>query len=159
VAAVPQQPPTPGSASLLADLPFDAPNSLIGWLMAFGTGAATFGFFLPWSSVVVGAASSGGGYTETWGIASPTHLLILLVSSLGLLASILPNRVPVWLRTSVLGLVLGGVLMGLAWPYLFAAGFGYKVGVILELVGALVLLIAGVVSIVPSRHDSEASSV
>ena len=154
-----QKPLNPGSASLFADLPFDAPNTLIGWLVAFGTGAATLGFFLPWSGVVIGAASSGGGYTETWGIANPTHLLVLCVSFVGFLVSVLPNRIPLWLRTSLLGLVLGGVLIGLAWPYLFAAGFGYRVGVIVEIVGAMVLIVAGVISILPSRHDSEASSV
>jgi hypothetical protein len=158
-AAAAQKPPRPGSASLLADLPFDVPNTLIGWLMAFGSGAAMIGFFLPWSGVVIGAASTGGSYTETWGLASPTQLLILLVSLLGFLASVLPNRIPMWLRTSVLGLVLGGVLIGFAWPYLFASGFGYKVGVIVEIVGALVLIVAAVLSILPSRHDSESSSV
>jgi hypothetical protein len=154
-----EKPLKPGSASLFADLPFDAPNTLIGWLVALGSGAATLGFFLPWSGVVIGAASTGGGFTETWGIANPTHVLVLLVSFVGFLLSVLPNRVPVWLRSSLLGLVLGGVLIGLAWPYLFAAGFGYKVGVIVELFGALVLIVAGVLSILPSRHDSESTSV
>jgi hypothetical protein len=149
----------PGSASLFADLPFDAPNTLIGWLVAFGSGAAAIGFFLPWSGVVIGAASSGGSYMETWGIANPTHALVLIVSIVGFVLAVLPNRVPVWLRTSLLGLVLGGVLIGLAWPYLFAAGFGYKVGVILEIVGALVLIVGGVLSILPSRHDPDPTSV
>jgi hypothetical protein len=157
--ARPEKPLRPGSASLFADLPFDAPSTLIDWLMALGTGAATIGFLLPWSGVVIGAASVGGSYMETWGIASPAHLLVLLVSVVGFLTSVLPNRVPAWLRTSVLGLVLGGVLVGLAWPYMFAAGFGYKVGVIVEIVGALVLIVAGVLSILPSRHDSESRSV
>jgi hypothetical protein len=157
--ARPGKPLRPGSALLFADLPFDVPSTLIDWLMAFGTGAATIGFFLPWSGVVIGAASMGGSYMETWGIASPAHLLVLLVSVAGFLTSVLPNRVPAWLRTGVLGLVLGGVLVGLAWPYMFAAGFGYKVGVIIEIVGALVLIVAGVLSILPSRHDSESRSV
>ena len=158
-AAVTRKPLRPGSASLFADLPFDAPNTLIDWLVAFGGGAATIGFFLPWSSVVIGAASGGGSYMETWAIANPTHLLVALVSFAGFVLSVLPNRVPRWLRSSLLGLVLGGVLIGLVWPYLFAAGFGYKVGVIVEIVGALVLIVAGVLSILPSRHDSDASSV
>jgi hypothetical protein len=158
-AAAREKPIRPGSASLFADLPFDAPNTLIGWLVALGSGAATIGFFLPWSSIVIGAASTGGSFTETWGLANPTHLLVLIASFVGFLLSVLPNRVPVWLRSSLLGLVLGGVLIGLAWPYLFAAGFGYRVGVIVEIFGALVLIVAGVLSILPSRHESESNSV
>jgi hypothetical protein len=159
-AAVPAvKPIKPGSASIFADLPFDAPNTLIGWLVALGSGAATLGFFLPWSGIVIGAATTGGGFTETWGLANPTHVLVLIASVVGFLLSVLPNRVPVWLRASLLGLVLGGVLIGLAWPYLFASGFGYRVGVIVELFGALVLIVAGVLSILPSRHDSESTSV
>jgi hypothetical protein len=149
----------PGSASLFADLPFDAPNSLTGWLVAFGAGAATLGFFLPWSTVVIGAASAGGSYMETWGLASPNHVFVLVVCLVGFLLSVLPNRVPAWLRISVLGLVLGGVLIGLAWPYLFDAGVGYRVGVIAEIVGSLVLIVGGVLSILPARHDSDATSV
>ena len=154
-----QKPLKPGAVSLFADLPFDAPNTLIGWLVAFGCGAGVIGFLLPWSAVVIGSASSGGTFTETWGLASPTQVLVLLVAVAGFFLSVLPNRVPAWLRTSLLSLVLGGVLIGLAWPYVFAGGFGYKVGVIVELVGALVLIVAGVLSILPSRHDGEAHSV
>jgi hypothetical protein len=108
---------------------------------------------------VIGAASSGGSYMETWGIANPTHALVLIVALVGFVLSVLPNRVPAWLRTTLLGLLLGGVLIGLAWPYLFAAGFGYKVGVILEIVSALVLIVGGVLSILPSRHDPDPASV
>jgi hypothetical protein len=148
----------PGSASLFADLPFDAPNTLSGWLLALGAGAASVGFVLPWSAVIIGAASSGGGYLETWGLATPSHLVILLITAAGFLMAVVPNRVPVWLRTGVLGMIVGGVLVGMAWPYLFD-GLGYQVGIVAELVGAALLIVAAVLSMLPARHDRDEPSV
>jgi hypothetical protein len=147
-----------GSASLFSDLPVDVPNTLSGWLAALGAGAASLGFLLPWSGVIVGSASTGGGYTETWGLASPSNLLVMLLTVSGFLLSVLPNRVPPWLRTGVLGMILGGLLIGLAWPYLFA-GLGYRVGIIAELVGAALLIVAGVLATLPARHEVDESSV
>jgi hypothetical protein len=150
--------PTPDTASLFADLQFDAPSTLTGWLLAVGTGLTTLGFILPWSNVMIGSASSGASYLDAWGLASPTHLVLMLVSLMGLVMAVLPNRVPTWLRTSVFGFVLGGVVVGIVWPYLFE-GLGYQVGVIVELIGSLVLIVAGVLSILPARHDLELPSV
>jgi hypothetical protein len=149
---------TPDSASLFADLPFDAPTTLTGWLLAVGTGLTTLGFVLPWSTIMIGSTSIGRSYFDTWGLASPTHLVIAVVCLMGLVMSVLPNRVPGWLRTSVFGLVVGGILVGIVWPYLFE-GLGYQVGVVVELIGSLVVIVGAVLSILPTRHDLERPSV
>ena len=112
---------------------------------------ALLGFLLPWSRVVIGA-STIGGYFDGWGLASPTHLLVF-VGLLGVLALAL-RRGPLspWISSGILGLVFGGLLFGLAWPYLVGP-LGADVGLTLTALGAVALLIGGVVTLVgdPSR--------
>jgi hypothetical protein len=146
----------PGEAPLLADLPFDSPDSLPGWLIAAGSAAAIAGFLLPWSNAIPFA--SGFGYLDTWGLATPSHLLILLMT-VGLLAlTILPNRVPAWLRNGVAALGLGGLLLGIIWPYLMD-GFGAMIGVLAEATGAMLLLIGGLLASRPHRHAGDEPGV
>ena len=111
----PRRPPTmpPGQPSL----PWaTATSRLAGWFVIAGAAMSVLGFLLPWSRVVIGAAHTGG-YFDSWGLASPTHLIVLagLLVVLGL--GIVPTAVPAWIRTGVLGLAAGGILVGLAWPY------------------------------------------
>jgi hypothetical protein len=146
----------PGEVPLLADLPFDSPDSLPGWLIAAGSSAAIAGFLLPWSNAIPFA--SGFGYLDTWGLATPSHLLILLMT-VGLLAlTILPNRVPAWLRNGVAALGLGGLLLGIIWPYLMD-GFGAMIGVLAEATGAMLLLIGGLLAARPQRHAGDEPGV
>jgi hypothetical protein len=148
--------PGPGSAPLLADLPFDAPNSLPGWLIAAGSAAAIAGFLLPWSTTIPFA--SGFGYLDTWGLATPSHLLLLLATVATLALAILPNRVAAWLRTGVAGLVLGALLLGIVWPYLLD-GFGAMIGALAEGVAAALLLIGGLLAVRPPRHAEDEPAV
>jgi hypothetical protein len=111
---------------------------------------AVLGFLLPWSVVVIGARGVGG-YLDDWGMASPTHVLVLL----GLL-SVLPlgvvrTPVPVWFRTGALGLGVGGLLIGLIWPYLIGP-LGADIGVLVTALGGLALVTGGIVASWATRH-------
>ena len=123
---------------------------IAGWFVVVGSTMALLGFLLPWSRVVIGA-STIGGYFDGWGLASPTHLLVF-VSLLGVLALAL-RRGPLspWISSGILGLVFGGLLLGLAWPYLVGP-LGADVGLTLTALGAVALLIGGVVTLWATRH-------
>lgn len=147
--------PRPGSAPLLADFQFDAPKSLPGWLIAAGSAAAIAGFLLPWSRMIPGAG--GFGYLDTWGLASPSRLLLLLMMVVALALAILPNRVPAWLRTGVAGLVLGGLLLGMVWPYLLDGASA--IGTLAEAAAAMLLIIGGLLAVRPLRHAEDEPAV
>ncbi len=130
---------------------------LAGWLVVAGAAASILGFVLPWSRVVIGSAHTGG-YFDSWGLASPTHLVVLagLLVVLGL--AVVPTTAPAWIRTGVLGLASGGILVGLAWPYVVGP-LGAEVGVTLALVGGIALGIGGILASWATRHASEEPSV
>jgi hypothetical protein len=81
---------------------------------------------------------------------------------LGLLATLVLALVrlpvPVAIRVGIPALVLGAMLVGLVWPYAFGP-LGAQPGVYAILVGAVLLLVAGVTGIVAGRHASSARSV
>jgi hypothetical protein len=131
-------------------------TEFVGWLAVAGSAMAAVGFLLPWGVSVIGA--SGIGYFDRWGLAGPFHPLVLLslLAVLGL--SLVPNRVPVWLRVGVLGLGLGALLLGLAWPYLVGLS-GTGPGAMVVTVGALILTPAGIVALATDRHAHEDRAV
>lgn len=157
VVATPPSPvaerPKPGDAPLFADLPFDTPDTLAAWLVAIGGGIATIGFFLPWAPQVLGSAGFGS-YFDAWGFGTIAHLPVFLAALGTTLLSILSNRVAGWLRHGVLGLAVGGFVLGISWPYL-VGGFGGQIGAFAEGVGAILLLIGGVLGAAPSRGSRE----
>ena len=125
-------------------------GEVAGWFVVVGSAMAVLGFLLPWSVVVIGARSSGG-YLDGWGLASPTHVLVL-VGLLGvLLLGVVQTWVPAWFRTGVLGLGVGGLLIGLTWPYIFGP-LGADMGVLVTALGGLALVIGGGVASWATRH-------
>jgi hypothetical protein len=123
---------------------------IAGWFVIVGATMAVLGFLLPWSASVIG--SSGiGGYFDAWGLASPTHSLVLLGLLAVLALAVVRTPVPAWLRSGVVGLALGGLLIGLAWPYLFGP-LGADVGVTVTVLGGFALLIGGGVASWATRH-------
>ena len=146
----PEQPATAGSkplragdAPLLADLPFDAPDTLTGWLVTGGAGLATLSFLLPWVANVA-------DYVNAWGLAVPSRILPM-VAALALLGlSTTPNRLPGWVRSAVLPLALGGLLLGLVWSSVF--GNRAALGVLVAAVAAFLLMLGGAMSVRPARH-------
>lgn len=139
--------PAPGRAPILADLPFDAPDELEGWLAAIGGGAVIVGFVLPWRSSLEGGLA---GYLGSWGLGIGAHLPIfaLVVVVAGL--AVVPNRVAPWVRTGVGGTVVGGLVLGLAWLYL--GGGAAEIGAILAAVGGLLLIAGGILAVAPKRE-------
>ncbi|MEX2010990.1 MAG: hypothetical protein WEF51_02000 [Chloroflexota bacterium] len=147
--------PRAGAASILGDLQFDTPKSLPGWLIAAGSAVAIAGFLLPWSRMIPG--QGGFGYLDTWGLASSSRVLLLLFTVVALALAILPNRVPGWLRTGVAGLVLGGLLLGIVWPYLLDGVSA--IGTLAEAAAAMLLIIGGLLAVRPQRHVEDAPPV
>ena len=121
-----------------------------GWFVVIGAALSALGFLLPWSRVVIGAAHIGG-YFDSWGLASPTHLIVLAGLLVVLALGIIRTAVPAWLRTGVLGLAAGGILIGLAWPYVVGP-LGSDVGVTVIVLGGVALGIGGVVGSWATRH-------
>jgi hypothetical protein len=150
-------PPSPGPAAMpttaaeaRAGVDVARFVEIAGWLVIAGSALAVLGFLLPWSFAVVGARGSGG-YLDHWGLASPTHVLAI-AGLLGVLAlGVIRTAVPPWLRTGVLGLGLGALLIGLTWPYLLGP-LGSDIGVLVTVLGGLALLLGGVVASWATRH-------
>jgi hypothetical protein len=139
----PHKPLRAGDAPLLADLPFDAPDTLTGWLITGGAGLAALSFILPWTG---GAAD----YFLSWGLAATSRVLAF-ISVLALLwLSMTPNRLPSWVRSAVVPLVLGGVMLGLVWSSLFSGRPG--LGVFVALAGSILLVVGGILTVRPMRH-------
>jgi len=121
-----------------------------GWLMIIGSAVAMLGFLLPWSRAVIGAEGVGT-YFDSWGIANPSHILVVLALAAALGLAIVANPIPSWIRTCCVGLAMGGLLVGLSWPY-FLGPLGAGPGVVAVLVGGIMLGAAGVLDLVEARH-------
>ena len=156
LAKVPTQGPAPapaasGSAAHATD-EFEAAwlEAAAGWLMIIGSAVAILGFLLPWSRSVIGAEGAGT-YFDSWGIANPSHIFVVLTLAAALGMAIVANPIPTWIRTCAAGLALGGILVGLTWPYLFGP-LGAGPGVLAILVGGVMLAVAGILDLVEARH-------
>ena len=116
-------------------------------LLAGAVGLAV-SFVLPWFG-----SRGQSSYFDRWGLAGPGHIVMFLLV-LGVLAlAVLQNPIGRWLRTGVFGLVLGALGLGLLWPYLFsrlAAG----PGAVVAFVAAVLLLVAGMISVLVLRHSA-----
>lgn len=158
-ASAPAAPPAviPGQAPFLADLPLEAPSDIGSWLVATGAVLAASGFLLPWSGQVIGAAGIGS-YLDSWGLAAPSHLVAFSVAVVLTGSAVVPSRIPSWIRAGVAPLAVGGLLLGLVWPYLLD-GLGSQLGSFLEGVAAILLLVGGVVTIASDRHGPRPRSV
>ena len=139
------------------DLKLDLPDNLVDWLVTAGSGTALVGFLLPWSDAVVGARNFGG-YTDSWGLAVPSHFLVMLLLGAVLTLAVMPTPVPSWIRTGVLSVLAGGLLIGLAWPYLLG-GLGASIGILFEAAAAVLLIAAGVAERRAARHGDRPDSV
>lgn len=125
-------------------------SEFVGWLAIAGSALALVGFVLPWSSIsVIGA--SGVEYFDRWGLAGAGHpLLALLVIAL-LAAAALRDRISIWYGIGLPALALGALLVGVAWPYVVGPLRG-QLGVVAVAVGAVLLIVAGVATLVVDRH-------
>jgi len=147
----------PGDAPLLADLPLDAPDDLPGWLVVGGAVAGTIGFFLPWAHRVIGA--SGEGYFSSWGFGALMNVPIFIALFVTLALAVMPSRVPVWLRTGVLPLAAGGLLIGTVWPYVLYGPLNGRLGSVIEAFAGLLLVAGGLLAVRAARHAGTPPSV
>jgi hypothetical protein len=142
-----------GDADGPLGLPADAPIKTI----AGGAGIAAFGFILPWAEIVIGSKAMGS-YLDQWGLAGPSHPLVLL----GLLVlggvALAADRLPRWISPGLPAIGLGAFLVGLTWPYL-TGPFRASIGVYVVVVGALVLVIGGLAHRAARRHEDATASV
>jgi hypothetical protein len=130
-----------------------ATDPLLVWLdraVAVGSGLIALGMLLPWSTVVIGADGIGG-YFNTWGLAGRWHVLVLVAAVAVAALAVVPNRSPAWARSGLPAIGLGAFALGLIWPYL-AGPLGGAIGSVLELLGALVAVVAGVLVVWQGRH-------
>ena len=125
-------------------------GEIAGWFVVVGASMSILGFLLPWSVTVIGSRSIGG-YFGSWGLASPSHVLVLLGLLAVLALGVLHTPVPDWIRTGILGLAVGGLLIGLVWPYLVGP-LGADVGVLITALGGVSLVIGGAVASWATRH-------
>jgi hypothetical protein len=134
-------------------IPVDAATKTI----AIGAGITAFGFILPWAEIVIGSRSVGS-YLDEWGLAGPGHVIVLL-AVLGIAAaSIVAARLPRWLGLALPAVSLAFLLLGLAWPYVFGP-FRTAIGVYVVVVGALVLILGGLLDRATRRHAELTASV
>ena len=149
----------PGLASLWADLPFDAPSDLPGWLVAIGGAVAAFSFLLPWatrSHTLIGDTTLelNPGYIDSWGLAVPSSLLLIGIALVLFVLAVWPNRIPRWIAGGILPLVGGGLFLGIDWTYTSASSvFGGGIGLTALLAGAGFLVAGGVLEVRPRRHE------
>ena len=146
--APPAPPAQAGRASLFADLPFDAPDSVTEWMVAIGSTAATISFLLPW---ITGTTN----YLTSWGLGSASRLPILALLIATAVLGILPNRVALWVRAGVLGLIGGSVFLGNIWP-IVAGDFGDAAfGAVVGAAAAIVLIVGGILAVAPRRPGAD----
>lgn len=144
---------TVGEPGTPATLDLARLDHALGYAAAAGSGLIAFGMLMPWSQVVIGASGVEGLF-NTWGLAGPGHVLVLLGAVALLLVSVLPNRIPVAIRSGSAGLMLGAFSLGLAWPYVVGP-LGAGIGVLVVTVGAIVLTATGLASAWRERHAAE----
>ena len=155
--ALPAPPPadvaadaTPGEPETMATLDLSRLDQALGYATAAGSGLIAFGMLMPWSQVVIGASGVEGLF-NTWGLAGTGHVLVLVAALAVLLLSVLPNRIPLAVRSGLAGLILGVFSLGLAWPYVIGP-LGAGIGVLVVTVGALTLTATGITSAWRERH-------
>jgi hypothetical protein len=139
-----------------ADGPLGLPVNAPGRTIALGAAIAGLGFLLPWAEIVIGS-SSMGSFLDMWGLAGPGHpIVLLLLIAVGVLA-VAHEKWPVRVGAGTSSIVLGSVLLGLAFPYVMGP-FREAVGVYVTAAGAIVMIAGGLLARVPPRHaDVEAS--
>jgi hypothetical protein len=135
----------PGRASILADLPFDAPDQLEGWLIALGGGLGIIGYFLPWRASL---GTGIDGFFGSWGLGSVSHLPLFVFLVFVAALAVLPNRVATWVRSGVCGW-LGRRPVRIVWDYL--GSDASQLGALLCAVAAVLLIAGGIIAVAPGR--------
>ncbi|MFI5226532.1 MAG: hypothetical protein ACHQ3P_07640 [Candidatus Limnocylindrales bacterium] len=149
--ARPAEPVAAPKTGLLARL--RSPEGAGEWATAVGSVIAAVAFVLPWARNGVLGTQGDRTYLGQWGLANPAYLL-LFAAAIGLLVlTIVPNKLPREARAIALPLLLGGLLLGLAWSYL-TGPFGTGPGVDAMALGAVLLVVGGLLDLRPARRSA-----
>ncbi len=135
----------------------DRALDVAGGFVTVGAAIAILGFLLPWARSVIGSAG-GGGYFGSWGLASPTHLIVLAGLLAILAVGVVRTRVPAWFASGALATTLGGLVVGLTWPYL-AGSAGVGMGVTFAALGGVAMVIGGIAGAWASRRTGPARQI
>jgi hypothetical protein len=157
VAATITPPATITAAPDRAELRLELPSDIPGWLATIGSALAVAGFVLPWATRMP-FTTGRGGYTDLWGLAASSHWSVLAVTAGLLVLSLLPRHVPPWIRAGVVPLALGGMLLGLVWPFVMGQ-FGSDIGSLGVALAAVMLIGSGLLGLRPRRHAATRSAV
>lgn len=134
-------------------MPIEAPTRIV----VLGAAVAGLGFLLPWARVVIGSGQIGG-YLNQWGLAGPGHIFVVaLIAGLALLA-IFAEHLPRWARLGLPTIALAFLLTGLIWPYL-VGHFDTSIGVYVVAIGAVVMIVGGLLDRIATRHVESSASV
>jgi hypothetical protein len=134
-----------------AGVTMQAPTELPGWLAIAGAAIGAVSFLMPWSrDGVIGAV--GSSYFDRWGLANVGYLPLVVAALLLLAVNGVPNPIPVWIRAGMAPFAIGGILLGLDWAYQ-TRPYSDGLGVTLLLVGALVLMVGGLLGVRAGRHQ------
>jgi hypothetical protein len=126
------------------------------WLVVIGAALVAIGFLLPWSNSVIGA--TGIDYFDRIGLAGRGHLVIAAGVLATLALALIRNPLPLWLRIGIPGLSLGSLLIGLVWVYVFGP-LRTDPGAQAVLVGAVLLVVGGLIGVAIGRHGESPSPV
>jgi hypothetical protein len=124
-------------------------------LVLVGAMGTVIAMLVPWVPL---GRSGIGAWTDAWGVAMPGHVIVFLLACGALALATLPNAIGPWLRTGIVGLMLGSLVLGLVWRSAFGAG-GAGFGVPLTFVSGAVLAIGGLLSTLVHRHADEPPDV
>lgn len=124
-------------------------------LVLVGAMGTVIAMLVPWVPL---GRSGIGAWTDAWGVAMPGHLIVFLLACGALALATLPNSIGPWLRTGIVGLMLGSLVLGLVWRSAFGAGGG-GFGIPLTFVSGAVLAIGGLLSTLVHRHANEPPDV
>lgn len=137
--------------------PLGLPTDVATRIVLLGAGISLLGFLLPWADIVIGSGLMDG-YVAQWGLAGPGHPLILMLVA-GLFGlTLIVERLPRWARLGLPSIGLACLLIGLAWPYL-AGPFDASIGVYVVAIGAMVMIVGGLLDRIASRHVEAVASV
>ncbi|MFL5673870.1 MAG: hypothetical protein ACJ779_02595 [Chloroflexota bacterium] len=124
-------------------------GEIAGWYVVVGATMVVLGFVLPWSRAAI--ADRSGVSFEPWAITTPLGVALFASALVVLALGIVRTSVPVWLRSGVLPVALGCLVIGAGWSaHLGPTGGG--IGAAVASLGGLALVIGGVVSIWTGRH-------
>lgn len=144
-------------AGFFSDLPFRTPDDVSGWLVAVGAAVAAIAFVLPWAQVGVAGTRLDSDYVGRWGLANPSYLVLVAGAVVTFLLITIPSRVPLPARSVAVPIFMGGVFLGLGWAYL-TGPYGTGPGVDTMSLGAVLMVVGGVLALRPSRLARMAGS-